>query len=304
MKKKILIIDCDPGIDDAFALFYAMAEERLDLRLITTVSGNVDVNKTTRNAQRIVAMANKNIDIARGADQPLVAPPFYAANVHGENGMGNYEFPNNEVLAPLLKESAVEAMYRVLSEASEPVIIAPVGPLTNIAELLIVHPDIKNKIDHLAIMGGGLKGGNTTPAAEFNFYVDPEAAALVFQSGIPIVMAGLDVTETASLRKEHMEKLSSFGDVGKFLADVVCNMNGEKELHDAIAIMSIFEMEDFSYEDLHISIETQGIHCRGYSLADQKMNNRQAPNARVILSLNHSKFIEKLYKNLEYYKDI
>lgn len=307
MTQKTLIIDCDPGVDDAFALFYAMADEAFYIPLITTVSGNVNVDITTENARRIVMMANKTIEIAKGADRPLVAEPFYATYIHGNNGMGDYQF-KDDIMAPLSKLNAVQALKHHLTTASEPVIIAAVGPLTNIAHLIMLHPELIEKIECLSIMGGGLKGGNTTPAAEFNFLVDPEAAQIVFNSEIPIIMAGLNVTEQAFIDKTHLDDIKNTGPIGEFLSEVIVSarrqnsVNFRTSLHDVVSIMVLNHEDIFEYETLKVVIETQGLYTRGMSVADRRLGNREEGTAKVLTHIDHDQFLDLLYARLRTYK--
>lgn len=307
MKKKPIIIDCDPGVDDTFAIFYALADETLDVKLITTVSGNVDVDKTTLNAQRIVAMAGNNVEIARGAERPLIAEPIYAYDIHGNNGMGDYVF-KEDIFAPLSDRPALEAMANVLQKSEEKVVICPIGPLTNIAQLLMLYPKLKEKIDFLSIMGGSLKGGNTNAAAEFNFLADPEAANIVFNSGVPIIMAGLDVTEKAYIDKSHLDRIRSTGKIGSFLAEMIVkarkNIDGENfelSLHDVVSIIAVNNLNLFDYEELKVVIETQGLYTRGMSLADRRILWREEGDTKVLIDLDHHEFINLLCKKLESY---
>ena len=307
MTQKTLIIDCDPGVDDAFALFYAMADEAFHIPLITTVSGNVNVDITTENARRIVVMANKKIEIAKGADKPLVAEPFYATYIHGNNGMGDYQFKDDN-LAPLSELSAVQALKHHLTQAVEPVTIAALGPLTNIAHLIMLHPELIEKIECLSVMGGGLKGGNTTPAAEFNFLVDPEAAQIVFNSNIPIIMAGLNVTEQAFIDKTHLDDIKNTGPIGEFLSEVIVaarrqnSVNFRTSLHDVVSIMVLNHEEIFEYETLKIVIETQGLYTRGMSVADRRLANREEGKVKVLTKINHDRFLDLLYSKLRTYQ--
>lgn len=309
MPNKIpIILDCDPGVDDAFALFYAMAEETFDIRLITTVSGNVSVDHTTDNAQHLVAMAGKDIKIAKGAKRPLVAEAFHATNVHGNNGMGDYIYKDN-IKAPLSQEHALEAMVKVLEDSDIPVTIIAIGPLTNIALLFMNYPHLMGKIKVLSIMGGGLKGGNTTRAAEFNFLSDPEAAQMVFQSEVPIIMAGLDVTEQAYIDKTHLEQIRSSSHIGAFLAEVIVTARKQNpnhfrtSLHDVVSCMFLTQPELFEYETLNVVIETQGLYTRGMSVADRRLWRREEGNVKVLTHVKHRAFLDHLCKQLEYYND-
>ena len=185
-----VILDGDPGHDDAIAWVLAKASPCLDIRAVTSVCGNQTIEKTTYNARRIMALIGLDVPVAKGDPRPLLAEPIIAPVVHGQSGLDGPPLP--EPAGELSPLSAVELMAQIIADSEEPVTIVPTGPLTNVAKLLLAHPDLKPKIAHISLMGGGVKMGNWTPAAEFNILVDPHAARLVFRSGIPITMAGLD----------------------------------------------------------------------------------------------------------------
>lgn len=307
MKPRTIIIDCDPGVDDTFALFYAFAQDHLNIPLVCSVSGNVDVEYTTENLRRVVAMQDRKPLVAKGANRPLVSEPFYATYIHGKNGMGGYQFKDDK-LAPLSSMSAVKAMFDVISKSSEKITLVAVGPLTNIAQLFMDHPEVKTKIELLSIMGGGLKGGNTNIAAEFNFLVDPEAAKYVFDQEVPIMMAGLDVTEKAFIDETHLRRIAESSDIGKFLSEVILGARGQDalgfrtSLHDVVSVMALDHLEIYEYEDLHVVIETEGVYTRGMSIADQRLRNRIEGNVRVLRDIDHDRFMDLLCESLEYYR--
>ncbi|WP_243419482.1 nucleoside hydrolase, partial [Salmonella enterica] len=190
-----IILDTDPGIDDAAAIAAALFAPQLDLQLITTVAGNVSVEKTTRNALQLLHFWDADVPLAQGAATPLLRPLRDAAYVHGESGMEGYDFVDHQ-RQPLAKPAFI-AIRDVLMNAPEPMTLVAIGPLTNIALLLMHYPECGFNIRRLVLMGGSAGRGNFTPNAEFNIAVDPEAAALVFRSGLEIVMCGLDVTNQA-----------------------------------------------------------------------------------------------------------
>ncbi|HYA10014.1 MAG TPA: nucleoside hydrolase, partial [Gaiellaceae bacterium] len=198
-----VIIDCDPGHDDAIAILLALASPEVELRGVTTVAGNQTLDKTTRNALKVLELAGRaDIPVAAGADRPLERTLRTAANVHGESGLDGPDLP--EPTARPVDAHAVE----LLAELIEPgVVLVPTGPLTNVALLLQRHPDVRERLDRIVWMGGAIAEGNVTPAAEFNAFVDPEAAAAVFASGIELTMIGLDVTHQALFTPAHAERL-------------------------------------------------------------------------------------------------
>ncbi|RCZ60763.1 ribonucleoside hydrolase RihC, partial [Escherichia coli] len=210
-----IFLDTDPGIDDAVAIAAAIFAPELDLQLMTTVAGNVSVEKTTRNALQLLHFWNAEIPLAQGAAVPLVRAPRDAASVHGESGMAGYDFVEHN--RKPLGIPAFLAIRDALMRAPEPVTLVAIGPLTNIALLLSQCPECKPYIRRLVIMGGSAGRGNCTPNAEFNIAADPEAAACVFRSGIEIVMCGLDVTNQAILTPDYLSTLPQLNRTGKML---------------------------------------------------------------------------------------
>lgn len=210
-----IFLDTDPGIDDAVAIAAAIFAPELDLQLMTTVAGNVSVEKTTRNALQLLHFWNAEIPLAQGAAVPLVRAPRDAASVHGESGMAGYDFVEHN--RKPLGIPAFLAIRDALMRAPEPVTLVAIGPLTNIALLLLQCPECKPYIRRLVIMGGSAGRGNCTPNAEFNIAADPEAAACVFRSGIEIVMCGLDVTNQAILTPDYLATLPELNRTGKML---------------------------------------------------------------------------------------
>ena len=218
MGSKPIILDVDPGHDDAVALMLACGHPDLDLLAVTTVAGNVTIEKTTRNALRVLALVGRHdVPVGVGASGPLKRPLHTAEDIHGESGLdGPEELPDADFGPD--ERDAVELISETLRASREPVTLVPVGPLTNIALLLREHPDLKDRIARISLMGGSIGLGNTTPAAEFNIYVDPEAASEVFESGLPITMSGLDVTHLADVGPEERELLRTTGRVGGVVA--------------------------------------------------------------------------------------
>ena len=210
-----IILDTDPGIDDAAAIAAALFAPELDLQLMTTVAGNVSVEKTTRNALQLLHFWNADVPLAQGASMPLVRPLRDAASVHGESGMEGYEFVEHDRQA--MAKPAFQAIRDALMHAPQPVTLVAIGPLTNIALLLTHYPECVFNIHRLVIMGGSAGRGNFTPNAEFNIAIDPEAAAKVFQSGLEIVMCGLDVTNQAMLAPDYLATLPQLNQTGKML---------------------------------------------------------------------------------------
>ena len=301
-KKRKIIIDCDPGVDDAFALAIAAQEESLELLAIHTVAGNVSVEHTTRNARGFAQLLGLDVRIAKGAAEPLVFEPFYAAEVHGENGFGDVELTD---LAPLSDLTAMESYVEILSRAEEKVTIVAVGPLTNVALLLKSYPELKEKIEMISLMGGGLKGGNTTSAGEFNFYYDPHAAHIVLNSGLPIVMASLDATEQSEFSQTDAKRLKEEGGaVGKVLHDISqasftfnheVNGSENNSLHDVMSVVYLVEPELFETQDAIVDVIYDSGVMRGFSHADVRRSaKKEDANVKVLVGLDKKGFMDKV----------
>lgn len=278
MNKRNIIIDCDPGIDDAIAIIYAAAnDDRLNILGITTVTGNQSIEKVTNNALKLVSFLKKDIKVAKGADTPLLREKRVAVGVHGSTGMGNYELP--EPTNKLLAENAVEFLKNTILASNEKITLVPIGPLTNIALLFKVYPETKDKIDEIVLMGGAIHGGNATPTAEFNIWADPEAAKIVFDSKVKIVMAGLDVTHHSGLYRDDVkELLESNGKVSNmcgqildfyFKGDHVKN-GSFTPIHDACAVMYLLHPEIYSYRHMPVDIDCSYSLNRGMTVGDNR----------------------------------
>lgn len=305
MNKKRVIIDCDPGVDDAFAILYALKNPEFDVRLITTVSGNVDVNKTTTNAIGLRNLVNSNVPIVMGSNRPLVNEPVFAEEIHGESGLGSFKFKNIDLEES--KKNVIESLYNEIMLSDEKVYLVPIGPFTNIARLLLLHPEVAEKIEAISIMGGGLKGGNITVGSEFNVFVDPEAAKIMFDSGIPLIMAGLDVTEKALLYPEQMEEISKIPIVGPVLNEIVIGNPRPRmdkslsQMNDIIALMVLTHPEIFEIEEMFVDVALDGDITRGWTLPDLRKNERKEANTKVIKDLDYDKFSDLLMEGLKRY---
>ena len=231
MSKIPIILDGDPGHDDAIAWVFAKADPGLDIRLVSSVAGNQTIEKTTYNMRRICTLLGIDAPQVRGAVKPVTADPVTAGNWHGDSGLDGPVMP--EPVYPLEDMPAVDLMAKVILESEEPVIIFPTGPLTNVAQLLMIHPEVKDKIRRISLMGGGVTHGNWKPAAEFNIVEDPEAAWTVFHSGIPITMCGLDVTEKAIIRPDDFPRIRGVGNQAAEIVRSLCGPGGDasRDLH-------------------------------------------------------------------------
>ena len=243
-----LIIDTDPGIDDAFAIALAAGSPEVDLLAVTTVFGNVALSHTTENALRLLELCGRSdVPVAAGADRPLVhATPHRASEVHGDDGLSGAADTLPAATHGVDGRHAVELMADLLREAAEPVTIAPIGPLTNVALLLALHPELKPKIGRIVAMGGGAKGGNVTAAAEFNIWSDPEAAHRVLaEEDVPTVLVPLDLTHRCAVDADWLARLAAGGRVARALDALtptyrtmyrqILGVDG-MVLHDAIAL--------------------------------------------------------------------
>jgi pyrimidine-specific ribonucleoside hydrolase len=230
-----VILDVDPGHDDAVAIMLACAAPNLDLLAVTTVAGNVPLEKTTRNTLRVLSLIGRtDLPVAAGASSPLRRLLHTAENIHGESGLDGPEIPDPSLEPD--ERGAAHLIADTIRDAPEPVTLIPTGPLTNVATFLREHPDLKERIARISLMGGSIGLGNTTPAAEFNVYVDPEAAREVFESGLPITMSGLDVTHQAgagSAERKNLRSLGRTGGVAAELLEVFAGAKGAENAPDA-----------------------------------------------------------------------
>lgn len=293
MSKTSIILDTDPGIDDAVAIAAALFAPQLDLKLLTTVAGNVSVEKTTRNALQLMHFWQKDIPVAQGAAAPLVRKLRDAAHVHGESGMEGYAFVEHS--RKPLDKPAFQAIYECLNASPEPITLVAIGPLTNIALLLIQYPECKAKIKRLVIMGGSAGRGNFTPNAEFNIAIDPEAAARVFESGLEIVMCGLDVTNQAMLSPEYLTTLPGLNQTGKMLHALFSHyrsgsMSAGLRMHDLCAIAWLVKPELFQTKPCFVAVETRGEFTAGTTVVDIEGRYQREPNAHVALDLDVAGF--------------
>lgn len=265
-----IILDTDPGIDDAAAIALALKHPKIDLRLITTVVGNVDVEKTTNNALKLVQFFESDVPVAKGASKPLIREFEDASYAHGETGMDGFDFP--ELTIEALDIHAVEAMKKVLEESTEKITLVAIGAFTNIALLIKMYPELLNRIKEIIIMGGSLIGGNTQSAAEFNVYADPHAAKIVFDAGLPLTMIGLDVTGETLLQKEIVMQIKDANKTGKMFYELFNHYRGGSidsglRMHDACVIYYLLHRDRTVTEEYHIDIALDG-PAMGATVAD------------------------------------
>ncbi|MCF5895821.1 pyrimidine-specific ribonucleoside hydrolase RihA [Aeromonas veronii] len=303
-----VILDCDPGHDDAIALILALASPELKVLAVTTSAGNQTPDKTLNNALRILTLLGRDdIPVAAGAPKPLARELIIADNVHGESGLDGPKLPD-PAFAPQAM-TGLELMAKCLRESPQPVTLVPTGPLTNIALLLAAHPDLKPRIARIVLMGGAAGAGNWTPAAEFNIYVDPEAADMVFKSGIPITMCGLDVTHEAQVMDEDIERVRAITNpvaqcVAGLLDFFMIYHRDPKwgfagaPLHDPCTIAWLLAPELFHGVECRVDIETRGEHTVGMTVVDRYGLTGKPANALVLLGLDRPGFIDLLVTRL------
>lgn len=296
--KKVLI-DCDPGHDDMVALMLACASDKLEVLGVTTVAGNQEGEKTFNNTLKILTLIDrKDVTVARGFDKPILRELVTAPEIHGVSGLDGADLPIPEVRPSNLH--AVDFIINTLLESDEKLYLIPTGPLTNIGVALLREPRIKEKIERIVLMGGAVFDSNITPAAEFNIYVDPEAAKIVFESGLPLTMVGLNVTNKALFSFEDIERLEKLnGRVSKVVASLLrffARANYEifgfkgAPLHDALAVSYLIDETVLSTKFLHVDIETRGDFTRGQTVVDVYGVTRKAPNVEVAFDLDLEKF--------------
>jgi len=311
MKKIPVIMDCDPGHDDAIALMLALGNEKIDVKAVTTSAGNQTPEKTLNNALRVLSFLGRDdIEVAQGALKPLMRDLIIAPEVHGDSGLDGPYIPEPSFKAS--ERRAVDVIADVLRNSEEKVTLIPTGPLTNIATFLLTYPELRDKIERISLMGGAADGGNWTPAAEFNILVDPEAADVVFKSGVPIVMCGLDVTHKAQVYDEDIEKFRGLSNAtGKLVAELLdffaifhkderFGFKGAP-LHDPCAVAYVIDPSIIETKKCHVEIETKGEFTLGATVVDYNDISKKEKNADVAFNIDREKFIEMIYdavKNL------
>ena len=299
MEKITTIFDTDPGIDDAFALSFLHQSDIFDVKMISSVAGNVKVENTTRNLRGLIKAMDWDVPINKGLSRPLFTPQVLAEEFHGVDGLSGYLFSDND-LADISKKPAIDAMADILRNYEKVLIIA-VGPLTNIASLIIAHPELKEKISEITIMGGVIGTGNVSPVAEFNIYADPNAAKIVFESGIKVNMLGLNLTtKTYYNLAMHKKFRKSDKKINQILADIMdrriartgAEENYTTYMHDTLAVMYHTNPEIFKSQMIHMDVETKGEFTRGMTVADLRNNSKANKNINFINDIEKDKFEE------------
>ena len=304
-------IDTDTGVDDAVALLCALKLDKLAIRGISAVAGNVEHAKTFKNCRNVLAYAGReDIKVYPGAIKPMCVELDDASEVHGKDGLGGVVIPDSSAVKETMH--AWDAIYEAAKKEGGKLQIVAVGPLTNIAHAIISHPDLKDMIERILIMGGAVVGGNATMAAEFNIYADPHSAETVMQSGIPVVMFGLDVTVDAYLDGKDIQDIRDFNTkISKFFVDVVQSnlnfyiKNYKREIlciHDACPLIYLQYPEIFTGQKAGVYVETQSRLCFGKTVtdiwSDTKFKTRET---MVMLGVDREKFASTLKGLLQQY---
>lgn len=297
-----VLIDCDPGIDDAIALLLGFAcPEALRVEAITTVAGNVSLVHTTRNARRVRALAGRSdVPVHAGCPRPILAPPHHAAHVHGEDGLGGIGLIDDE--GGLAARHAVDALAD-RTAGSDPLTVVAVGPLTNLAMLLVKRPEVAERFGRVIVMGGGLARGNVTPLAEFNIFADPEAARIVVEAGLRPLVFPLDVTQQAAVTKADLERLSEGGGriteaavaMLRFYLEAVGARHGGVHIHDAMAVAYAIWPELFEVRAARLTVVTDTGDERGRTVAD--FGTGEA-NADIAVAVDAATFTDRLFDRI------
>ena len=299
-----VIIDCDPGHDDAIALLLALASPELDLLGVTTTYGNQTLAKTTANALRVLELAGRaDVPVAAGAERPLMRDLVVAAHVHGESGLDGPALP--EASGSPVSDDAIAFLAELLHDAGRPPTLVATGPLTNVARYLDAHGT--GRIEQIVLMGGSIAEGNMTPAAEFNVWCDPEAAQAVLSSGLDVTMVGLDVTHRAILGTAEEERLRAAGRIGSFVAELGVFVRRYHErtygwhgapIHDAVAVAHVVRPGLVVTRHRNVEVELESELCRGRTVVDLWKRTERHPNAHVAVDLDPEPFFELLVERI------
>jgi len=310
-----IILDTDPGADDAMAILLALNSRELDVRALTVVAGNVVVEQGVENALKLVSLADRcDLPVARGAHQPLAQKLITAEFFHGQNGLGNVELPAPACHADA--RFAPDLIIDLVRKYPHEITLVPVGPLTNIALAVLKDPSIVPLVKEVVLMGGSISGGNATAAAEANIYNDPEAARVVFEAGWPVTMVGLNVTEKTLFTRTDLDELArtrgrenDFAvNVLKFMVDLAGKLGAEgTAMHDPLAVGTVIDRSLITTRDMRVDVETRGEHTRGETVASRRNSSdhkvlhgnryridgieRVQPNVHVVVESDARRFV-------------
>ena len=311
MQKEKIILDCDPGHDDAVAIMLAAINPKIELLGITVVAGNQKLEKTVNNALKVCNHLNLDVPVYSGMSRPMIREQLIADDIHGETGLDGPKFEELKIKAE--DKHAVNFIIDTLMNSDEKITLVPTGPLTNIGMAIRFEPRIIEKINRIVLMGGSYQLGNMTPAAEFNILADPDAAHIVFSSGVKVVMMGLDLTRQASATKEVVEKIKSlnnkasklFVDLMEFFAASQKNVFGwsAPPVHDPTTIAYIIDPECIEVKPMFCEIELWSERSYGRTLCDYFGILKKEPNVDVAVKLDFDRFWNLVYENLKLYNN-
>ena len=301
-----VLFDCDPGHDDIFALCALLAHpERFELLGCTTVAGNQTVEKVTDNLLKVLSYLDRKVEVSVGSSCSLDGKTFVQPVAHGQSGMDGPNLPEAKFSVTGL--DAVEWMYQTLSAQQDKVTVVATGPLTNVAMLLMKYPSIKNRIERIALMGGSLYSGNITSQAEFNIYVDPQAAKVVFASGIEITMSGLEVCHRAMILHSEIDRFNTKGKAARLMYELLefysryAKHLGQpgSPLFDLCPVVELLVPDLFTSVELFVDVETQGELTRGKTVGDvRSWADKRKINAKVLIDVDRQAFIDVFVENV------
>jgi len=308
VKKTPFLLDCDTGVDDAVAILLSRYLNRLELVALTSVAGNVEVEKTTANALRVLELAGMDVPVYRGAARPMFGEPVTAAYVHGQNGLGDLEMPKPKRTPEA--QPAWDAIYETAKRYGGELTVVAIGPLTNLGLAFTKYKELPKLIRRIVVMGGAATGGNVTPAAEFNIYVDPEAADIVFTCGAPVFLCGLDMTMQAYLTAGELDELGALGSKqARFVRDVTqgalryCEGLGLPGMcmNDPAALLYADGDACFTAARAGVRVETKGSITRGKTVTDLYSDKQMEHNATIATGVDRAAFKRLLFGRMEKY---
>ena len=303
MNKRPIILDCDTGVDDAIAIMLANQVAKFELLAVTTVAGNVSLDKTTANSLRILELIDSDVPVYAGAKKPMFGEPVSAEYVHGENGLGGIELPCHRTVSSSLK--AWDFIYQEALQRDGALELIAVGPLTNLGLALTKYHDLPNLLNRIVIMGGSATSGNVTPAAEFNIFADPEAAEIVFTSGVPVYMCGLEVTLKSFYSSDDIENINSIGNPpSRFFKEVLKDVMPVYHnfglpgvcLHDPMTVLYAESDSIFETHHVGIHVETKGVLTRGKTVTDLYSDKKMEKNAYIVTDVDREAFQARVYE--------
>ena len=294
MTKKPLIISTDPGIDDVAAIIIALFSDMLDVKLIAATWGNVPLKKTLTNTLKLEAFLNTNVPVVSGASCPLLRQQIDASDVHGKSGLGGYEFPEPDM--SLLKAGiAADAIHEVVANSSEKVTLMQIGPATDFALYFRQYPEDLANIEQLVIMGGAIGRGNWSPYSEYNVAGDPEAAQIVFSSGLKILLAPLELGHQAFITPDTLKQIKTLNQTGEMLYQILTDLHDEtegdgREIYDALAAGMLIKPEMYTFKSAYVAVDTKSMYSYGASLIDFDDFYHQPANTEVGVKVDRQAF--------------